>query len=291
MELRTGAGNRGVPGRRARAARGRPRWHRPVSEHAGVNQLASALDNTGLPSGVQQLTCIGAATPVPDWTAYGSAAASIPDRCADGTTGTVFADAAPNVNLFANNYIAPRSVRSNLQWSGPILGNRLSATIDGTYSLNLNQAGFVDLNVNPQQRFTLGDEGDRPVFVQPGSIVPSTGVIALRDGRVSPLFSRVTEQQSDLRSVSRQISFGLAPANYSTRLTWNASYVYSNVREQLRGFSSTVGNPFDVAWGRASFDSRHQIVYSVGYNFWDAIRVSWFGQFRSGQPFTPRHRG
>jgi len=63
--------------------------------------------------------------------------------------------------------------------------------------------------------------------------------------------------------------------------------VYSNVREQFRGFSSTVANPLDVAWGRASFDSRHQIVYSLGYNFWDAIRVSWFGQFRSGQPFTP----
>jgi len=252
-----------------------------------VNQIASALDNTGLPSGMQQLTCIGAATPIPDWTAFGSSASSIPSRCADGTTGTVFSDATPNVNLFANNYVAPRSVRSNLQWSGPILGNRFSTTIDGTYSLNLNQGGFVDLNFNPEQRFTLSDEGNRPVFVEPASIVPSTGVIASRDGRVSSLFSRVTEQRSDLRSVSRQISLSLAPANYSTRFTWNASYVYSNVREQFRGFSSTVANPLDVAWGRASFDSRHQIVYSLGYNVWDAIRVSWFGQFRSGQPFTP----
>jgi hypothetical protein len=63
--------------------------------------------------------------------------------------------------------------------------------------------------------------------------------------------------------------------------------VYSNVRERVRGFTSTVGNPLDVEWGRASFDSRHQIVYSIGYNFWDAVRVSWFGQIRSGQPFTP----
>ena len=29
---------------------------------------------------------------------------SIPDRCADGTTGTVFSNAAPNVSLFANDY-------------------------------------------------------------------------------------------------------------------------------------------------------------------------------------------
>jgi hypothetical protein len=252
-----------------------------------VNQIGNALDNTGLASGVQQLTCIGAATPIPDWTAYAANPSTIPDRCADGTTGTVFSDAAPNVTLFAKNYSAPKSIRSNLQWDGPILGNRFAANIDATYSLNLNQGSFVDLNFNPLSRFTLADEGGRPVFVQPGSIVPATGVIASRDARVSTLFSRVTEQRSDLRSESRQISFRLSPAQFSTKLSWSASYVYSNVRERVRGFTSTVGNPFDVEWARAAFDSRHQIVYSVGYNFWDAVRVSWFGQFRSGQPFTP----
>jgi hypothetical protein len=199
----------------------------------------------------------------------------------------VFADAKPNVSLFAKNYVAPRSVRSNLQWSGPILNNRLSVTVDGTYSINLNQGSFVDLNFAPQERFTLTNEGGRPVFVQPTSIDPITGAAATSAARVSSLFSRVTEQRSDMRSESRQLSFSFAPASFSTRLTWNASYVYSNVRERYRGFSSTVSNPLDVAWGRASFDSRHQIVYSIGYNFWDAVRVSWFGQFRSGQPFTP----
>ena len=67
--------------------------------------------------------------------------------------------------------------------------------------------------------------------------------------------------------------------------------MYSNVRERVRGFSSTVGNPLNAEWARSSFDSRHQIVYSVGYNFWDAVRVSWFGQFRSGTPFTPTIAG
>ena len=257
----------------------------------GVGQIGGALDNTGLASGIQQITCVGAAAPTPNWSAFRSNPSSIPDRCADGSTGTVFSDAAPNVSLFSKDYVAPRSLRSNLQWSGPVLENLFSTTIDATYSLNLNQSGFVDLNFNPQQRFALANEGGRPVFVQPTSIFPATGAIASRDARVSSLFSRVTEQRSDLRSESRQISLSLAPAQFSTRLTWNASYVYSNVREKFRGFSSTVGNPLDVEWGRASFDSRHQIVYSVGYNFWDAVRVSWFGQFRSGQPFTPTIAG
>ena len=256
-----------------------------------VNQIGNALDNTGLPSGVQQLTCVGAATPIPNWTSYRSSLDNVPTQCADGTGGSVFADAAPNVNLFAENYSAPRSLRSNLQWDGPILRNRFSANIDATYSLNLNQGSFVDLNFYPTARFSLLNEGGRPVFVNPTSIVPATGTIASRDARVSPLFSRVTEQRSDLRSESRQISFRLSPAQFSTKLTWSASYVYSNVRERVRGFSSTVGNPLDVEWARSSFDSRHQIVYSIGYNFWDAVRVSWFGQFRSGTPFTPTIAG
>jgi hypothetical protein len=253
--------------------------------------VGTALDNTGLSTGVQQITCIGAATPIPDWAAYASNSALIPTQCADGTTGSVFSNAAPNVALFAKDYQAPRSVRSNLNWSGPILGNRLSATIDGTYSLNLNQQGITDLNFNPVTRFTLPGEDNRPVFVAPTSIVPTTGATASSDARKSPQFSRVTELTSDLKSESRQASIRFSPTTFSTSLSWSFSYVYSNVREQFRGFSSTVSNPLTTEWGRSSFDSRHQIVYNVGYNFFDLLRVSWFGQFRSGSPYTPMIAG
>ncbi|HEX6574452.1 MAG TPA: carboxypeptidase regulatory-like domain-containing protein [Gemmatimonadaceae bacterium] len=256
-----------------------------------INSVGNALDNTGLPSGVQQITCIGAAAPIPDWSSYADDASSIPSRCADGSTGTVFASAAPNVALFSKDYVASRSVRSNLQWSGPILNNRFSATIDGTFSLNLNQPGMYDLNFNPAQRFTLGSEDNRPVFVEPTSIVAATGAVSPIDARKSKDFSRVAQLTSDLRSLSRQVSFRLAPATFSTGVSWGLSYVYSNVREQYRGFSSTVANPQTVDWGRASFDSRHQIVYNVGYNFFDWVRVNWFGQFRSGSPYTPMVAG
>jgi hypothetical protein len=252
-----------------------------------VNVIGSALDNTGLPSAVQQLTCVGLAAPTPDWNAYASNATLIPSRCADGSTGTVFSNAAPNVTLFGKDFAASRSVRSNLQWNGPIIGNRFSATIDGTYSLNLDQQGLFDLNFKPQPRFTLSDEAGRPVFVNPTSIVPTTGSNASTDARVSSKYSRVSELLSDLRSESRQLTFRLAPATFSSSFSWSLSYVYSNVREQFRGFSSTVGNPLDKEWGRASFDSRHQLVYNLGYNFFDFVRVNWFGNFRSGSPFTP----
>ncbi|HEY8166555.1 MAG TPA: TonB-dependent receptor [Gemmatimonadaceae bacterium] len=256
-----------------------------------TNLIASSLDNTGLPDGVQQITCVGAAAPVPDWSAYASSSASVPSTCADGTTGTVFASAAPNVTLFAKNFAAPRSVRSNLQWSGPVLGNRFSAQIDATLSLNLNQQGIVDLNFRPLPRFALADEDGRPVYVQPTSIVPTTGTTAPLDARVSTKYSRVTEMRSDLRSESKQLSLRLSPVSFSSSLSWGVSYVYSNVREKSRGFNSTVGNPLALEWGRSSFDSRHQIVYNIGYNFFDWVTVSWFGNFRSGNPFSPMVAG
>ena len=256
-----------------------------------VNSVGAALDNTGLPSAVQQITCIGAAAPVPNWAAYTDDPSAIPDRCADGSTGTVFSSSAPNVTLFSKDYDASRSVRSNLQWSGPILGNRFSTQIDGTFSLNLNQQSPIDLNFNPVTRFVLPGEDNRPVFVQPTSIVPASGAVSPLDARRTQSFSRVSEIASDLKSQSRQLRVSLSPMSFNTKLSWSLSYVYSNVREQFRGFSSTVGNPLDVNWGRSSFDSRHQFVYNVGYNFFDFLRVSWFGQFRSGSPFTPMVAG
>jgi hypothetical protein len=252
-----------------------------------ATSIGTAMSNTGLASAVQQLFCVGAAAPASNWPQYATNPGTIPTTCADGTSGTVFSTTAPNVILFDPDYRSPRSLRSNLQWSGTVLGGRFSATVDGTYSLNVDQAGSVDLNFKPSRQFTLESEGNRPVFVQASSIVPATGAIAASDARVSSKFSRVTELRSDLRSESRQVSFRLSPATVNTSYSWSLAYVYQNVRDQAHGFSSTVGNPFDRTWGRSTFDARHQIVYNVGYNIADWVRLNWFGQFRSGTPYTP----
>jgi hypothetical protein len=256
----------------------------------GTGTVGSALDNTGLPSAVQQITCVGTATPVPDWNAYAGDPSLIPTQCAGGSSGTPFANAAPNVSTFASDYVSPRSVRSNLQWSGPVLGNRFGASVDLTYSLNLNQSSAHDLNFNGAPQFSLTQEGGRPVFVQSTSIVPGTGAIASQDARVTPRYSRVSEQRSDLKSQSTQLMFRLSPVRFSTAFSWSAWYTWSNVREQFRGFTSTAGNPLEVAWGDGGTPT-HSIGYNVGYNFFDFLRVSWFGQFRSGTRFTPMVAG
>ena len=261
------------------------------SNGSSAGQIGSALDNTGLASGTQQINCVGPAVPIPDWTQYASNPSDVPDRCADGTTGTVFSNGAPNVTLFAEDYRPQRTIRSNLSWNGAILDGRFTTNVEGTYSLNLNQQRSFDLNFAPVERFALSDEGDRPVFVQTGSIVPTTGSIASRDARVSQAFSRVSEMRSDLQSRTAQLSFRLSPITRGpTKFGWNAAYTYSHIREEVSGFSSTAGNPLGTEWFRSG-QGPHQISYNLRYNFFNAVQVNLNGSFRSGSAFTPTVAG
>jgi hypothetical protein len=257
---------------------------------ASAGSIGAALDNTGLPSGAQQIMCVGPAAPVPNWALYANSQSSIPDECADGSSGTLFSNSAPNVTLFAKDFHPQRNVRSNLSWQGSVLDARFSLNVEGTYSLNLNQQRFVDLNFRPTGRFTLGDDG-RPVFVETTSIVPTTGVIASRDARVSQDFARVTEMRSDLQSRTAQLSLRLSPIPRGiTKWSWNLAYTYSHVREQVSGFNSTAGNPLDVDWA-ISGQGPHQINYGLRYTIMNAVQINWNGTFRSGSAFTPMIAG
>ena len=253
----------------------------------GTQLISGAIDNTGLPSGLQQLTCQGGATPIPDWTAYAADVNNIPRTCADGTSGTVFANSAPNVTLFLPDYYAQRSLRGNLGWQGPVLRNRFNFSFDATMSRNQRQQGGVDLNFPNQQQFTLPGEGGRPMFVTPTAIVPTTGQVAWRQARVTERYGRVSAQVSQLESESRQLTFGLRPLQFSSRWFWNLNYVLTDVREEFLGFQSTVNSPVGTEWSRGSNFARHQIQYSLSYNAWDAVRISWGGNFRSGFYYTP----
>ena len=252
-----------------------------------AGSIGSVLDNTGLPSGIQQLACVGVAAPTPDWAAYAASIGAIPEQCADGTTGTVFASSAPNVTIFDRSYQAPRSLRSNLQWNGMILNNRFFTSVDATFSRNMQQPSTFDLNFDPAQQFALASEGGRPVYARAGSIVPTSGAIASGEDRVTTAYSHVSELRSDMLSETKQLTVQLRPFTFNSSFTWSMSYVYANARERYRGFTSTAGNPLDVAWGRSSLDSRHQIVYTLSYNAFDWVRLGWYGSFRAGNPYTP----
>jgi hypothetical protein len=250
-----------------------------------ANTIGSALDNTGLPGGTQQIVCIGPAVPIPDWTQYASSTGGVPSECADGTAGSVFANPNPSVTLFAPDFSPPRAVRSNLSWNGAVLDARFNLNVEGTYSLNLHQQRSVDLNFAPTTRFTLDD--GRPVYVQPASIVQETGSIASGDARVSQSFNRVSEIRSDLQSRTAQLQVRWSPiVRTQTAFNWSLAYTYSHITEQYSGFSSTAGNPLSVDWA-TSGQGPHQISYNLRYAFFKAVYVTWNGSFRSGSHFTP----
>ncbi len=249
--------------------------------------LGSALDNTGLASAVQQLSCVGTTVPSQDWSGWLTNPGSVPAACADGSVTSPFTNVAPNVSFFAKDWQATRSVRGNLQWNGPVANGRYTANVDLTYSRNLNQPGSYDLNFAGTSRFTLASEGGRPVYVPVASIDPVSGLSAPRASRLHPEYNAVNESRSDLQSESKQLSVRLSPMTFNSRLGWNLGYVYADVREQYRGFQSTTGDPRAVAWSRSAAAARHQLQYSLNYNFFDAIRVNWFGNVRAGTSYTP----
>src|SRR5262249_9714626 len=150
--------------------------------------IAAAVDQTGLPSAAQQLSCVGTAVPVANWLEYLQSTGTIPTSCAGDVTA--YSSTVPNVSLFAPDYIPQRSWRAILNWNMPVLNNRFRLSSGATYSLNLNQQSQIDLNFNQQAKFTLGAE-DRPVYANLASIVPTTGSILSRDARITQNYAQV----------------------------------------------------------------------------------------------------
>ena len=251
--------------------------------------IAAAVDQTGLPSAAQQLSCVGTAVPVANWLEYMQSTGSIPTTCAGDIT--TYSSSVPNVSLFAPDYIPQRSWRAILNWNMPILNNRFRMSSGATYSLNLNQQSQIDLNFSQQSKFTLPSEG-RPVFANLTSIVPATGSTLSRDARITQNYAQVTDYLSDLKSHSTQLTFGLSPIAFNSAFQWSATYVWQKVTDQTRGFNgTTAGDPYLTQWARGDRDARHQITYNVGYTFHQAVSVTAFGRLQSGNPFTPMVQG
>jgi hypothetical protein len=252
--------------------------------------VSSAVDNTGLPSALQQLDCVGSAIPTVDWQTYLGDPNAIPTTCTDSTAGSVFANTSPNVSLFAKGYAPQASWRSALSLGGPILNNSYRVGVTGTLSLNQNQQGTIDLNFNNDRArgFTLSNEANRPVYVSPTSVVPTTGVIGPTASRKVTDFSRVTSFVSDLESISKQMSVSLSPILFNLNYSWSVNYTLQSVRDQQRGFTAnTADDPNTKEWARSSNDSRHQIQGNFRYTFHNAVTFNTSARLSSGTPFTP----
>jgi len=260
----------------------------------GSGSVAGAIDATGLPSGAQQLTCVGSAVPQVDWKQYLQNQGNIPTECADGTGASAFTVGSPRVVTFDPSYRTQSSWRANLGWNG-YLGARFRINLDGVYSLNTHQNASLDRNFDATTRFVLAAEDGRPVFVTPSAIVPTSGAISLRSSRRSSKYAQVMSNLGDGEARSISITIGLSPVQrtFSVNPTsWNISWTTVSVRDKVRGFGgNTAGNPLEFAWGRASGDIAHQINASIRKGFGTTWNVNISGRIQSGQPFTPNVGG
>jgi hypothetical protein len=249
--------------------------------------LGDALVSTGLPgTTTQRITCLGSAVPAADWRAFAADPNAVPNTC-DGGPST-FSDAAPSVVIFDPSYSAARRWTANLGWGSAY--KFWYYTLDATYSLNLDQPGTVDLNFDGTPRFTLANEAQRPVYVDPTSIVPSSGLVSPVDARLSDAFGRVISRRSDGRSHVAQGTVTLLPylpqrlAQFMAR----ASYTISQSRTFSRGFDGTAfGDPRLGEWA-AGFVPTHQFRLQLGYRLPKlSSTFTTFWNVQSGYPYTP----
>lgn len=247
--------------------------------------LSRALIETGRPGGPSTLFCAGESAPVPDWAGYLAGTAPVPDACLGGAS-TPLVERAPVVDLFSESYTAARSWRANLVWSSSF--GRLGLSVEGIYSLNLNQPGWVDLNFSGVPRFTLPGEGGRPVFVTPAGIA-SNGSVSPSEARVDGGFGRVAEERSDLRSTSRQLTVTATPDFDFGQYFLTASYTLGSVSARERGFGgSTFGNPSSVYDVAGALDVRHQFLIQAGWAVDQKFSFTLLTRISSGLPFSPR---
>lgn len=273
--------------------RSRPLW----------NLFAGARDATGLAESQAQLSCIGGSVPVPDWAAFQNGPEYIPSACLDGGgTATPGSGRGRSVTVFDPGFDASRSWRASLGVQRN-LSRTARISVDGVVARGVSLQGVRDLNLNTVPRFTLAQEGGRPVFVPLGSVVAETGVVGFLASRLHPEFGQVTEYDSGRESRSRQVTVGLSGTLPRWRLLGQVNYTYSRSRDEGtsgggfgRGFGGgsgggglplTAGNPNEVEWATSDFDRPHQLVMTLGHQVRPWVDYTLVGRFNSGSPFTP----
>ncbi len=271
---------------------GGPQIRGGIGEFRGVLPsalLSDAIASTGLPGGTQRLLCTGAAAPVPDWQAYQNDLDDVPRTCVGGASA--FADTAPSVTMFDRAYEPLHTWRATAGWTNTIFNTYF--TIDGLYILARNQPGTIDLNFAGAQRFSLASEGGRPVYVDPSSIVASTGAVSPVQSRVSSAFGRVADRVSDLNGDTRQITlYAIPPLPFRVGV-FTFAYTYADSRNQSRGFDqTTAGDPRRVEWADATFTPRHQFIVQGAHLFRNGtLGLTMSARAVSGYRFTPTVSG
>ena len=247
-----------------------------------LREIGALVDETGVASAPRYLSCIGDATPIPDWP---QGDGSSPTTCRGGAPDA-YADSQPRIRVSSPGFRPPVSWRGSLGVNGLRARGWLIAP-QIAYALGTHVPSDVDLNFRDTPAFTLPSEGGRPVFAQAGAIDPATGLIGPGSARAIAAMGPVTETMSDLQYRAAQLTISVAPVKAlpgGGRVF--AVYSFMPQRDEQRGFDGpTGGDPRSVSWVRGG-QPTNQFIAGVAQGFgWlrVAARVSVF----SGAAFTP----
>lgn len=273
--------------------------------NSGLFSQAAAA--TGLANAEAQLVCIGSNVPTPDWNAFAANPLAIPSTCADGGNSFV-PNVRPSVTVFDRDFEAPRSWRASLGAQRRIF-ERYNVNVDLSYSRGVAQTGYRDINLATVPRFTLANEGGRPVYVPASSVIPSTGAVSVLESRVHPEFGQVLVVTSDLKSEATQLTVSLGGLTNRGAI-FNVGYTLGFSRDQSSGggfggfggvraggsfgsgagsfaAATTAGNPNVREWAPSSFDRRHSITGTLTWPVNLGLEITAMGRLSSGAPFTP----
>jgi hypothetical protein len=265
---------------------------------APTGLFTNALDATGLPGSESQLVCIGSATPIPDWSSMINNPTAIPSQCIGGVNSapSVLSANKPNVTTFAPDFQAPRAWRGSLGVQRRIL-QRYTVNVDATYARGTNYYGVTDLNLNTSApQFMLSNEGNRPVYVTPTAIVPTTGALQSLNSRVQSAYGDVYSVNSNLGSEAKQVTAsinGFTPQGINMSL----SYTYQRSRDQstssggsaggLFRSPTTAGNPNITPWGTSDNERRHNVQLTATWPVHPSVELTAVVTYQSGTPYTP----
>ena len=262
---------------------------------APAQLFATALNATGLNNGQALLTCVGSAAPTPDWASYLNDPSTIPTTCNGGTS--FFGNQRRNVSVFDPDFHAPRAWRASLGLNRRFW-DRYSFSIDAGYALGVAQTGSTDINLDTAPKFTLSNEGNRPVYAPASAIVPTTGAVSILGSRLHQEFGTVNQIVSNLKSNTKQLTLGLNGIT-TKGILMNASYTLTSSYDESQGFSqgsvqgfggtagSTSGNPNATEWGRSDNSRRHAFLATITYPIKPVLELTAIGRASSGVYFSP----
>ncbi|MDE3097765.1 MAG: hypothetical protein KGK07_17400, partial [Chloroflexota bacterium] len=160
-----------------------------------------------------------------------------------------------------------------------------------------SQPGTVDANFAGAPRFTLANEGGRPVYVPTSSIDPASGMVSAAQSRRSAAYGRVGVATSDLRGYGGQLTFSIGPDPFRAHGMPGNTYVslgytLQATRREFRGFDGAAfGDPRLKEWAPSASDARHIFTLQGGFYGEYVGAVTLFARAQSGLPFTPIVQG